>query len=795
MSPDPGRTAALTGLPLFHRLLAALVIVGLIPTVPLFYLLFRYNQEVALDRTSNDLSQQVTLLSASFDQEYRVATQRSLKQIASSEALAALLSGPMEERIVSAKSLEALFQTIAREHSAYSGLYFIDADGFEVSAVVDQQRRAGVGDRVSWTDEAESHAREPTVAAGRALLKRLFTTPSLLAAGNMEWFMPPREVLAAGPYTDERGRLSLLLGLSTLDIDSGALSGAALIRVDLAGFVSLLKSVKVFGASVAWLLDPANRPLLTPEGWADEALSPAKVLPADFAKEVLVHRSADGLLAYRDLGVSGSDRLVRVAYAVSDDLVAQDFAATRNLFIAALVLSLLASLGLAYAVSKTIARPITGLASAARRLAQGDLGARAELRTTGEVGVLVDSFNTMADSLGHTLQELSSQTLVIDKAPFGVMVLDPGSDTHAIRYVNDAFQRLLGYTEREVLGRDPRMLFAATADAAKTAVIERAFAEQSSSEVELPSQRREGDPLLTNWLVFPCRSGSGEVISIVVFVTDLTEIRAMEQERERLAAELQESNKLEFLGLTIAGMSHDLNTPIGVGVTAASQLQRTVERMRASLDKDPGNTEALLAWCGKVEQAAEIIGRNLEKAGQLVQGFKKTTANATRTEWLSLNLSSLLDSLLVSLSPIMRRARCTVTLSCPPSLQLFTEAGSLSQALTNLLINATVHAFDNREDRRVDITVMDRGDEVMIEVADNGNGMTEEAAVKAFTPFFTTRRASGGSGLGLFSARRVVEDVLRGHLTFETAPGKGTRFFIRLPKMLARELRATNEVA
>lgn len=783
----PQQAERSSGMPLFYRLLAALIAVGLIPTVPLFFLLFRYNQEVAIERTSNELSQQVTLLSSSFEQEYRTAPQRSLKQIASSEALAALLSGPLEERLVNSKSLEAQFHNIAREHAVYSGLYFIDSDGIEAAALIDQQRSARYGEAVSWTNtDADKDQLTPTILAGRALLKRMFTTPSLLAAGNMEWFMPPRDVLAEGPFVDERGRLSLLLGLSTLDIDSGALSGAAIIRVDLSQFLGVLKSVRVLEENVAWLLDVTNKPLLKPEVKLEQLFDPTGLLPVDTSADVRLLRNEYGLVAYRDLLTGGSQPLLRLVYAVPDNLVARDFQATRNLFMLALASSLLASLGIAYVTSKAIARPIVGLAGTAQTLSRGDLSARAEVSASGEVKVLVDSFNSMAVNLEQTMQDLSAQTLVIDKAPFGILILDPMPGQHLIRYVNESFSRLLGYPESQVLGQSPDLLFAVDADSIKTEAVKHAFSELASTEVELRCQPLNGESRLMNWLVFPCIAGSGEVISIVVFLNDVTDIRAMEKERERLAAELQESNKLEFLALTIAGISHDLNTPIGVGVTAASQLQRTVARMRGAMGEDPTNIEELKNWFSKIEQTSEIIGRNLEKAGQLVQGFKKTSANATRTEWVSLNLRSLIDSLLVSLSPIMRRARCTVHLNCPPALQMYTEPGSVSQALTNLLINATVHAFDNLDNRQIDITVSDAKDEVLISVADNGNGMSEEAAVKAFTPFFTTRRASGGSGLGLFSSRRVVEEVLRGRMTFETTKGQGTTFYIHLPKKFLR---------
>ena len=129
----------------------------------------------------------------------------------------------------------------------------------------------------------------------------------------------------------------------------------------------------------------------------------------------------------------------------------------------------------------------------------------------------------------------------------------------------------------------------------------------------------------------------------------------------------------------------------------------------------------------------------------------------------------------------MKRARCEVLVNCPESLALRTEPGSLGRALTNLLVNASIHAFEGREDRQVRVEVVRTPGGVRISCADNGVGMSEEAVTKAFTPFFTTRRGAGGSGLGLFSSRRAVEQVLGGRITMESRLGTGTVFHIDLP--------------
>ena len=761
-----------------------MILVGLIPAVPIFYFSFKYSEEAASARAEKDLSQQISILVSGFEQEYRTAPQRSLKQIAASDALMNYLSGPREERLINAKVLESLFLNIAKEHEAYSGVFFVDPDGLQVASVVDKQRAGSYGVDVWWSHGDRTGSEGPTIIAGQRLFKRISTTPALLSAGNMEWFMPPRDVLFEGPYVDESGRPSVLVGISTLDADSGSFSGAAIIRLNLAGFVDVLRSVQVFDERLAWLFDPQGARLLasTSTHSAGDPWPIVRQAPAVQGQEVRVLRNDAGLIAFRDIHVSENQKLLTAAFSVPYDLISRDFQGTRNIFLGAMLLSVLAASAIAYAVSMTVSRPIVQLVDAAKNMAQGNLTTRVQTPSGGEVGLLLKSFNSMAENLERSMQALSQQTTVVDKAPFGILIIDPHREGLPIKYHNEAFTALLGHSGQEVIGQHARFMFAGGAGEAQASV-EAALDQHGTIEIEMPTRARDGRELLMNWTVFPCHDSEGQLLSLVVFLNDLTEIRATQFERQQLAAEIQESNKLQFLGLSIAGMAHDLNTPIGVGITAASQMQRMVLRMGETLETEPGNVEGIKSWIRKIGSSAEIIVRNLEKAGQLVQGFKKTSANATRTEWAMVNLASLLESLVVTVSPLMKRASCRVDLNCPQGLKLFTEAGSISQAITNLLINATLHAFEGREDRRIAIEAHGDDQAIHLVVSDNGNGMSEEAAIKAFTPFFTTKRASGGSGLGLFSCRRVVEEVLGGKIRFESAAGAGTRFFITLPRV------------
>jgi signal transduction histidine kinase len=240
--------------------------------------------------------------------------------------------------------------------------------------------------------------------------------------------------------------------------------------------------------------------------------------------------------------------------------------------------------------------------------------------------------------------------------------------------------------------------------------------------------------------------------------------------------------KLESLGLTIAGIAHDLNTPIGVALTASSHLERQAQKMGDSAQTVPLDPVLLQKQVDGLRKSVALINNNLGKAAALVRSFKQTTADASRHEWRPLELKSYLESLLLSVSPLLKRAQCELVLECPENLSVYTEPGSLMQVITNLLVNATVHAFDGVAQRCIWLQVTDHPGSLEIVIRDNGTGMTQEALNMAFNPFFTTRRQSGGSGLGLFSSRRAVEQVLGGRIHLESQPQHGTCFTILLPK-------------
>lgn len=410
-------------------------------------------------------------------------------------------------------------------------------------------------------------------------------------------------------------------------------------------------------------------------------------------------------------------------------------------------------------------------------------GANSELRRLNEAQeVSRQALERQGVVLKLQVDELRTMTTVLDRAPFGIVLVDPHREDLPITYVNDAYCRITGYPRQELLGHNARMLQGPDSDPQVIQALREGLSRQALVEVELLNYRRDGSPFHNRLVLFPSRDDEGRLIHYVGVCHDVTELKVAEAERQRLLVELQESLKMESVGLTIASIAHDLNTPLGIALTASTHLSQSTRKLVERAGQGPLDVGAASSLVEPITRAGTLIQNNLQKASSLVRSFKETTADASRSEWRQIKVKPLLDTLLLSMSPLLERARCRVQLECPEGLELRTETGALTQVLTNLLANAAVHAFEGVPEPRLVLGVRSDERKVVVEVADNGVGMAPEVAARAFEPFFTTRRGEGGTGLGLFSARRLVEKTLGGRLQLQTSPGEGARFVIELPR-------------
>ena len=247
--------------------------------------------------------------------------------------------------------------------------------------------------------------------------------------------------------------------------------------------------------------------------------------------------------------------------------------------------------------------------------------------------------------------------------------------------------------------------------------------------------------------------------------------------------QLIEREKLAALGSLVAGVAHEINTPVGVAMTAASHGREVLRVLDRGFREGSLKRSELRAALDGVDEALDMVMRNIERAATLVASFKRTAADRTSEQRSVFEANAYVEAVLATLRPLLRRRGVSLQFQPGPPCELDSFPGALAHALSNLVTNAATHAFEAQTPgARLSITLCCEPDALQIEVSDNGRGMDAAQRQRAFDPFYTTARAEGGTGLGLTIARSMVEQTLGGELQLQTAPDQGCRFTLRLPR-------------
>lgn len=250
--------------------------------------------------------------------------------------------------------------------------------------------------------------------------------------------------------------------------------------------------------------------------------------------------------------------------------------------------------------------------------------------------------------------------------------------------------------------------------------------------------------------------------------------------------QLVESEKMAALGALVAGVAHEINTPLGVGVTAASHLQTESRRIRGELENGSMKRSDLETYLGVAAETGELILRNLRRADHLVKSFKQVAVDQSSEERRLIDLAEYLDEILTSLKPKLKKTAYRVDIQCAPGIVLDTYPGAIYQIVVNLVMNSLLHGFEDREQGHIQIAASIEAGDVLLQYRDNGRGMDADIQRRVFEPFFTTKRGQGGSGLGMHILFNLVTRLLGGVVLCESAPGQGVCFSIRFPQIAAR---------
>lgn len=247
--------------------------------------------------------------------------------------------------------------------------------------------------------------------------------------------------------------------------------------------------------------------------------------------------------------------------------------------------------------------------------------------------------------------------------------------------------------------------------------------------------------------------------------------------------ELVESEKLASLGRLVAGVAHELNTPLGNALTVVSTLDdryRQLEQMLSGAVQLRRSTLEDLAR--DTRRAQDILQRNVQKAADLVRDFKQVAIDQTADLRRDFDLGKVVEDVLVMVEPSFKHTPFVIDTDLCHGLVMNSYPGALGQVLTNLLMNALLHGFEGAVQGRVTVRCAPLNDtEAELSVTDDGRGMDESVRRRIFDPFFTTKLGTGGSGLGMHIVHSIVTNVLGGQIEVKSSPGQGTQMLMRLP--------------
>lgn len=453
--------------------------------------------------------------------------------------------------------------------------------------------------------------------------------------------------------------------------------------------------------------------------------------------------------------------------------------------------------------------PITRSVKGASEIAEGKYGIHVQSKKTviKEISELLSAFNKMSDKLREYIDKIRRneeeyRTLIenINNAIFSI------SPDGSILSVNNVFEEVIRGNRADIIGKNFSVLFE---EQQRIDYFEELFGQikENKKHVTVPHRfcDKSGNQKVYIVDFIPLLNDDGELLRILGSTTDITELDKAqkeikylhEKETERLQElvaektselnlamrEIVEMEKFASLGSLVSGVAHEINTPLGVAVSAASYMEETNRHGQKLLMSGEMTKGEFIKYIDSMNETSFILNNNLKRAAELVKNFKQMAVNQSNEQKESFNFNKFLNDLLVNLKHEYKNTGIQFVIECDEALWVNSYPGAYSQVFTNLIMNSIIHAFPDKEGI-IKIAVWADENDITIQYTDNGRGIKKKNLDKIFNPFFTTNRSGGGSGLGLSIVYNIVTAQLGGKVTCESTWNKGTIFRIKVPAIL-----------
>ncbi|UDN23014.1 ATP-binding protein [Aeromonas veronii] len=436
-----------------------------------------------------------------------------------------------------------------------------------------------------------------------------------------------------------------------------------------------------------------------------------------------------------------------------------------------------------------------------------------------ELDTLVSTLNQMRTRLRDELvarhqaveqlqQERDFSATLINSANMVICCMEPDL---TIASINPAAILLTGYHQQELLQHNWLDLFVSPTQREELNNI--LNEEGSLADKEVIMHDQQAHELVLQWTFVPFYEGPNLKYQIG-FGYDITQLKKVEREIIQLNEQLEgkvvertrslseannqlgkayddlkqaqqtlvESEKMASLGSLVAGVAHEINTPIGISVTASSYLQERVADFKSHIESKQLSRSYLNEFTVNLDESMQLLQSNLRRASELIASFKQVAVDQSSEARYNFSLADNLHQVVVSLGHKLKKSQCEVDIQCDPKLSIFSFPGSFTQIYSNLILNSINHGFDNWDKpKKITIKVEQQGEELFIDYSDNGRGIPPEILPRIFDPFVTSKRGQGGSGLGTHIIYNLVVQLLKGRISCASEPGQGAQFHIRLP--------------
>ena len=498
-------------------------------------------------------------------------------------------------------------------------------------------------------------------------------------------------------------------------------------------------------------------------------------------------------------------------------------AAARSILLAGVAGLIIELTLLAWIIRRTVLAPLKTLSDATQALAAGTMDVELNVEGQTELAQLAHNFRNMTEKLREREAVLrrneAFKDALFQTIPDVIFVKDPEG---RILAGNRAFEQVYGRSLSTVLGKSD-------ADYAPPDMVEY-FAERDREAMEAGGptyseneirHAQSGAVLRYETIKAPIVDADGQCLGLLGIGRDITERRRVQEQLEtlnheledrvlarthdlelantglkdamlvlqRTQSELVQGEKLASLGRMVAGVAHELNTPIGNALTIGSTLAHHTRQMHRAMETNQLKRSELADFLREGAEAVGVLERALGQASHLIASFKQVSADQQSEQRRTFDLATSVDEIIAIVRPGLRGTAITLESKVPVGIAMDSYPGLLAQVLSNLVTNARMHAFDGQTQGQVIIEAQEEGEQVHLFVRDNGHGIPEAIRNRIFDPFFTTRMGRGGTGLGLSIVHGLVTQGLGGSIRVDYTQAQGTCFVVTIPKCDPRPVR------